>query len=121
MANKWQRVPAAAAITFLDMALTTEPLRMALWDAGMPCTLCHALHVSWREDMQPAAAAAKWLAGSSSSDLATLMQQVAGAGRLDVAAALLASSTWDGQQCIEKLAAWAKDGHADLCYLLLTR
>ncbi len=90
----------------LDLALRIEPLRMALWDhAGMPCTLCHALHAAWREDMQPAAAAAKWLVArtpAADTALPGLMQQASRGGRLDVAVVLLASSSWQEARCCQQ-------------------
>ncbi len=71
----------ASGSSLLDLALRIEPLRAALWDAGMPCTLYHALHDAWKQDMQPAAAAASWLTartpGAADAALPCLMQRVA--------------------------------------------
>ncbi len=109
----------------LDMALRIEPLRFALWDAGIPCTLCHALHAAWREDMQPAAAAARWLAartpGADDAALPGLMLRVADSGRQDVAGVLLASSSWSEARCNQQLKRWARMGRTELCRLLLSR
>ncbi len=122
MAKEQQGDPQSGSC-LLDLALRIEPLRMALWDAGMPCTLCHALHAAWRKDMQPAAAAARWLAartpGAAGAALPGLMRRVADRGRLDVAAALLASRKGERWQWL--LYQWARQGRTELCRLLLTR
>jgi hypothetical protein len=94
---------------------------MALWDTGMPFTLCRALYTAWKDDMQSAAAAARWLVAVQSADLYLLMQRVTDKGRLDVAVALLAGSSWDEARCSQQLVAWANGGRANLCHLLLTR
>ncbi len=122
--KKRQGDPASDS-SLLDLVLRIEPLRTVLWNVGMPCTLCHALHAVWREDMQPAAAAARWLAariqGADDSALPGLMLRVADNGRLDVAAVLLASSSWDVTRCNRQLVRWASEGRLELCNLLLTR
>ncbi len=120
-----QRGDHASGSRLLDLALCIEPLRMALWDAGLPCSLCHVLHTAWREDMQLAAAASGWLAartpGAADAALPGLMQRVARSGRIDVAAALLASSSWGEARCSKLLISWAGEGRTELCRLLLTR
>jgi hypothetical protein len=130
MAKEQCQVDPASGSSLLDLAQRIEPLCMALWDAGMPCTLCHALYAVWSSEMLSAAAASRWLTARTcavctpdalGAALPGLMQRVAGAGRLDVAAALLASSNWEEERCSQQLVEWAFEGRAVLCRLLLTR
>ncbi len=75
--------------------------------------------------MKLAAPAARWLAactpGAADTALPGLMQRVAGSGRLDVAAALLASSSWDEERCSQQLVVWSREGRTQLCRLMLTK
>ncbi len=102
--------------------LRIEPVRLALWDAGVGFNVCHSWYVAWRQDMACAGIAARWLsARANGRALPALMRHVADKGRLDVATALLASSGWDEANCNKQLLQWAFNGRSELCHMLLTR
>jgi hypothetical protein len=122
-------VPAAASSSYIH-----ERQQQAVGHSAAHCPTAHgtmgcrhALHCMSSPACcveGSASPAARWLAahtpGADDAALPSLMQQ-AGSGRLDVAMALLDSSSWEVARCNCQLVEWAREGRVELCHLLLTR
>jgi len=115
--------------SFQSVVISVPALRHELLGQGVRFDVCRELSVAWRSEMQLPSMAAQWLSGMhcklrlhpDPSMLPDLMQRALQGGRHAVDQALLEQSAWTSAQCSNQLSTAARDGHLELCRLLLER